>query len=122
MIVLAKLSLKIRGTNGLKNKLNLIAKKDEVKRIVRTNAVELQKGIVRNANFTKGFSTGATKRSVSTNLTFADDGFTAKTGPTTEYAGYVEKGTRKMSAQPFVLPAVKAQKEKFRQDLEELVK
>lgn len=119
---MAKLSIKVIGTNGLKNKLNLIAKKDAVKQIVRRNGAELQRGIVRNATFTKGFSTGATKRSVSTNLTFLDNGLTAKTGPTTEYAGYVEKGTRKMAAQPFVLPAVKAQKEKFRQDLEELVK
>ena len=42
--------------------------------------------------------------------------------PGTNYSPYVEYGTRKMSAQPFVRPAYNAQKEIFKQDLDKLVR
>lgn len=54
--------------------------------------------------------TGFLKRSIF--ITIKDLGLTAKIEPTANYAGYVEYGTRKMGAQPYVRPAYdKATKE-----------
>ena len=90
------------------------------KRVVRQNGGELQQGIVRRADFRKGYQTGTTKRSVQ--LDFEDDGLTALSGPTTEYSPYLEWGTRFMEAQPFVRPAHDEQADQFRKDMERLVK
>ena len=99
---------------GLLDKVGL----DAVKRIVRQNGDELQRGIQNHADFKMGYSTGQTKRSVVLDIT--DDGLTAESGPTTEYSEYLEKGTRFMSAQPFVKPAFDEQKEVFKKDLKKL--
>ena len=72
------------------------------------------------ADFKKGYQTGATKDSIT--LEIVDEGFTAEVGPTTEYSGYLEYGTRKMEAQPFIWPAFNEQVEKFRSDMQRLVK
>jgi len=101
---------------ALKDKVTL----DDVKRVVRTNGQQLQKKIQSNADFSKGYQTGTTKRSV--NLEIKDSGFTADSGPETEYAPYVEYGTRFMEAQPFVRPAFDEQKAKFKSDLQKLMK
>lgn len=54
--------------------------------------------------------TGFLKRSIF--ITIKDLGLTAKIEPTANYASYVEYGTRKMDAQPYVRPAYdKASKE-----------
>ena len=57
----------------------------------------------RHAVFTKGYSTGATKRSISLELTAG--GFEGHVKSGTDYSGYLEKGTRFMEAQPFMKPA-----------------
>jgi len=101
---------------ALKDKVTL----DDVKRVVRTNGQQLQKKIQSNADFSKGYQTGTTKRSV--NLEIKYSGFTADSGPETEYAPYVEYGTRFMEAQPFVRPAFDEQKAKFKSDLQKLMK
>ena len=64
---------------------------------------------------------GATKRSISVNSSKVGR-FKYKVAPGTSYAAYVELGTRKMSAQPFIKPAFDNQKEEFKKDLERLVK
>lgn len=46
--------------------------------------------------------TGHLESSISTDV----DGLTAEIGPTAEYGGYVEYGTSKMSAQPYMGPAI----------------
>lgn len=101
---------------GLLEKVGL----DAVKRIVQHNGSEMQDGIQSNAEFKKGYQTGATHQSV--HLEFEDGGLTANSGPTTEYAPYLEKGTRFMEAQPFVKPAFDEQKKQFKKDLERLTK
>ena len=73
-----------------------------------------------NADFTKGYATGATKHSIG--LEIKDDGFTAEVGATKEYAPYLEYGTRFMDAQPFAKPAYEEQKEKFKSDMKNLAK
>ena len=51
-----------------------------------------------------------------------DGGFTAESGPTTEYAEYLEYGTRFMDAQPFVAPSLEAQTREFQSDMQKLVR
>ncbi|HHJ7995742.1 TPA: HK97-gp10 family putative phage morphogenesis protein [Streptococcus pyogenes] len=120
ILLAADISLKVVGTAGLKKKLELIIKKDAVKKIVRDNGTQLQRKMIKKAVFTKGYSTGATRRSIT--MQIGEGGFSVKVKPGTHYAGYLERGTRFMSKQPFVLPALKEQKVKFRKDLEALVK
>ena len=73
-----------------------------------------------HADFTKGYATGQTKRSIG--LEIMDGGMTAASGPTTEYSEYLEYGTRFMEAQPFVNPALNEQKGKFLDDLQKLMR
>ena len=42
--------------------------------------------------------------------------------PKAEYAAYVELGTRKMEAQPYLKPAFEEQKKQFEKDLQKLVR
>lgn len=112
--------IEIKGLDKLQKKLKDNVTMDDVKRVVRTNGQQLQEGIQRNADFTKGYAMGTTKRSV--RLVIKDSGLTAEAGPTTEYSPYLEYGTRFMEAQPFVQPAYEEQKKKFKSDIEKLMK
>ena len=114
------MSLKITGLKELQAKLNKIQDKQELKNIVKQNGAELNKSTVRNAVFTRGHSTGATRRSIK--LVMKNSGLTAVVSPGTEYSPYLEHGTRFMSKQPFVKPAFNKQAKIFKKDLEKLVK
>lgn len=83
-------SIKITGLKELEKKLKDNVTMNDVKTVVRHNGSELQSKIQRNAEFTKGYQTGTTKRSVGLELT--DGGFTAESGPTTEYAPCLKIG------------------------------
>ena len=72
------------------------------------------------ADFKKGYQTGTTKRSIG--LEIKDGGLTAESSPETEYAPYVEYGTRFMEAQPFVRPALEEQATQFKSDMQKLVR
>jgi HK97 gp10 family phage protein len=72
------------------------------------------------ADFTKGYQTGTTKRSIG--LEIKDDGLTAESAPETEYSPYLEYGTRFMEAQPFVRPALEEQAQQFKSDMQKLVR
>lgn len=117
-----RLALKIKwhGDKELRQKLIKNAELSLAKQIVKTNGAEMQQKMVKNAVFTKGYSTGATRRSITGER--ADNDLTYKAGPHTEYSPYVEYGTRKMAAQPFVRPAFNSQKEKFKEDMDRLVR
>lgn len=114
------MELKFNGLKELNAKLSQIKNLDAAKQIVKNNGADLNVKMVNNAVFTRGYSTGQTRRSITIDL--AHGGLTAKVKPGTEYAPYVEYGTRYMSAQPFVKPAFNAQKEIFKRDLMGLVK
>ena len=115
--------IKITGLDKLQKALKENVTMDDVKKIVRQNGVQMMDKIWRNADFTEGYQTGQTKRSVKeAGINIIDDGFTVEAGATTEYAPYLEHGTRFMSAQPFVGPAEKEQKQKFKRDMEKLVR
>ena len=113
-------SIKIEGLDKLQKKLAKDVTMNDVKRVVRQNGAQLQSKIQEKAEFTKGYQTGTTKGSVTLEIT--DGGFTAESGPTTEYAEYVERGTRFMDAQPFVQPALEEQLPKFKSDMKKLVR
>lgn len=112
--------IKIEGVKELKKALKENATMDDVRRVIKTNGAQLQEKIQRNADFTKGYATGTTKRSVT--LDILPGGMTAEAGPTTEYAEYLEFGTRFMDAQPFVKPALEKQETKFKRDMQKLVR
>lgn len=115
---MAKIS--INGLEKLEKRLKDNVSLNDVKRVVRKNGSELQKKMQEKADFTRGYQTGTTKRSIG--LEIKDGGLTADSGPETEYAPYLEYGTRFMEAQPFVRPALNEQAAKFKSDLQKLVR
>lgn len=112
--------IKVTGLDKLEKALKENVTMNDVKRVVRHNGAELQKKMQENADFTQGYQTGTTKRSIG--LEILDNGLTASVGPETEYSTYLEYGTRFMDAQPFVKPAHDEQKKKFKQDMQKLVR
>ena len=130
---MGSLQFELKGLEKLQTKLQRVAKMEEVERIVEKHGAEMQKKAVNNASKFRGHyegrgknkhfvkPTGATKRSISVNSSKIDR-FRYRVAPGTEYAIYVELGTRKMSAQPFIKPAFDEQKKLFKNDLERLVK
>ena len=130
---MADVRFELKGLEKLQTKLQRVAKMEEVERIVEKHGTEMQKKAVNNASKFRGHyegrgknkhfvkPTGATKRSISVNSNKVGR-FKYKVAPGTAYAAYVELGTRKMSAQPFIKPAFDDQKKLFKDDLERLVK
>lgn len=114
------MNIKIEGLEELQAKLKKNVQMDDVKTVVRHNGQQMAEKMIKNADFKRGYATGQTKRSIT--LEIEDGGMTAKTGPETEYSCYVEYGTRFMDAQPFVRPSYNGQKEKFKSDLNKLMK
>ena len=99
--------LKVEGLDKLEKALKDNVTMNDVKRVVRHHGSQLQR-------------TMQTKRSIG--LEIKDGGFTASVGPETEYSPYLEYGTRFMQAQPFIKPAHDEQKQKFRSDMQKLVR
>lgn len=110
----------ITGLDALQKKLKSNVRMEDVQRVVKYNGAQLQKRMMQKADFKKGYQTGTTKRSIGLALT--DGNMTAEVEPTTEYSPYLEYGTRYMEAQPFVHPAFDEQKEKFKSDMQKLVR
>ena len=113
-------NLTVKGLDKLQKHLKENITMDDVKKVVRQNGAEMQQKMQDNADFTQGYQTGQTKRSIG--LEIIDSGFTAESGPTTEYAPYLEYGTRFMNEQPFVKPALDDQSKKFFSDLRKLMR
>lgn len=114
------MKMKVTGLKELQKALKDNVTMDDVKKVVRQNGSELQRKTQDNADFTKGYATGETKRSIGLEIT--DGGFAAEVEPKTEYAPYLEYGTRFMDAQPFVKPAYDDQVQQFKKDMQRLVK
>ena len=117
---MARGGLTVNGADKLVGKLKRNANLNDVKNVVKMNGSELERRMKRKAVFTKGYSVGATKRSIQNSI--EDNGFTARVRPTTHYSYYLEKGTRFMEAQPFVGPAFYEQKEIFKRDMKRLMR
>ena len=125
---MGNIRFELKGLDKLQAKLQRVAKMEEIERIVEKNGEAMQKKAVKNAQFKGHYRgkkfikpTGATKKSISVNSSKIDR-FKYRVAPGTDYAAYVELGTRKMSAQPFIKPAFDDQKKLFKRDLERLVK
>lgn len=114
------MGIEFNGLDEIIGKLQANCTLNDVKTVVRHNGAELQIKMQRNAVFTRGYSTGTTKRSIS--LEMRDGDLTAAVGPGTEYSPYVEYGTRFMTPQPFVRPSFNEQKTIFKNDLQKLFK
>lgn len=114
--------IKMIGLDELQRKLKANCNLNDVRKVVQVNGDELNKKMKRKTTtaFVKGYSTGDTANTINTEI--RDDGMTAVVGPTTEYAYYVEVGTRFMQAEPFVRPPWEEQKEIFKKDLDKLMK
>ena len=112
--------MKVTGLKELQKALKDNVTMDDVKKVVRQNGSELQRKTQENADFTKGYATGQTKRSIGLEIT--DGGFAAEVEPKTEYSPYLEYGTRFMDAQPFVKPAYDEQVQQFKNDMKRLVR
>ena len=110
----------VKGLDALQKALKDAVTLDDVKQVVSKNGQELNVKMQSYADFTRGYATGQTKRSIG--LELKDSGFTAEVGPETEYSPYLEYGTRFMTAQPFVRPAYEEQKQKFESDMRKLVR
>ena len=110
----------ITGLDTLQKKLKQNVRMEDVQRVVKHNGSGLQQKMMQKADFTGGYATGTTKRSIG--LWLKDGNFTAEVEPGTEYSPYLEYGTRFMDAQPFVRPAFDEQKEKFKSDMQKLVR
>lgn len=112
--------IKVKGLDKLQKALKANVNMNDVKRVVRHNGQQLHRKMQSKADFTRGYATGETKRSIG--LEMKDSGLTASVGPETEYSPYLEYGTRFMDAQPFIKPPFDEQKAKFKQDMQKLVR
>lgn len=107
------------GLDKLQLALLTAQEKKLVRAVVQQNGTELTQKMKRYADFRCGYQTGTTKRSIQPYIT--NDGMTVTVSPGTEYAPYLEYGTRFMIAQPFVRPALNAQGPIFIRDLKKIM-
>lgn len=108
--------IKIVGMEKLQRKLRQNVQMADVKKVVRHNGAEMQAKAQQNAPV----DTGTLKRSIGLEIT--DGGMSAEVEPKADYGAYVELGTRKMEAQPYLKPAFEEQSKEFRKDMQKLVK
>lgn len=113
------MKLEWRGQDKLMSKFERNIKLEMAKKIVKHHGAEMENRMKHEASFNRGYQTGQTKRSIKNTIT--NGGLTTTTRPDTDYASYLEYGTRFMSEQPFVRPAHNVQKELFKDDMDRLV-
>lgn len=118
------MAIKLKGMSELRKHLQKCSSLESVKTVVRKNADDLNKEMKIQASargvFVKGYTVGDTRDSINTEID--DDGLSASVGATTEYAMYVEYGTRFMEAEPFCKTAFDKINPKFQKDLKKLVR
>ena len=110
------MTLRITGTKSLIKRLQKGVSTNDVREAVKLHATMVQKSMQRYVPV----DTGALKRSITIDI--LDTGYTAKIYPTMEYASYVEYGTRKQTAQPYIRPSIEAQGPKFVEDIRKLLR
>lgn len=116
-------TVKLVGMDKLQAKLEWCGtNREAVKAVVSKNGSQLNEKMKAKMRYAyiKGYSHGDTAGSVNTVIT--DAGMTARVGPTTDYAMYVEYGTRFMKAEPAVRPAWEEQIPVFKRDLETIMR
>lgn len=113
-------NIRFTGTKRLKKKLGEVRALKELKKVIHDNTVELANEMQEEAIFTRGYSKGNLRRSISFDI--RDKGLTGRVAPNTEYDQYPEWGTRFMDAQPYAGPALNKQGKKFIEDLNKLMR
>lgn len=107
--------LKIAITVAKDNLPTLIAAaRGQASRIVRKTALDIE----RDAKQTAPVDTGKLRGSIQTS--FSDD-LHAEVGTNTEYAAYVEYGTSRMNAQPYMTPAAERNRAAFEAAFKQLL-
>lgn len=89
-----------------------------VMNIVKKNGSQMANKMRKNMQAAYQHPTGRTKGSVAEN--YANAGFSVSVGPHTEYAPYLEYGTRFMAPRPTVRPAFLAQSAIFTSDMKKV--
>lgn len=100
------MDINFEGLEELRNGLLKEVTMEKKKSAVRKHTTRLKSSAIKHAVFTGGrtgkYSTGATRRSIEAEYQPTQ----GKAKATTGYSGYPEGGTRFMSAQPFMKPAM----------------
>ena len=111
----------LTGDKELQKALLNRAKNKVIQAIVKRNTTQVQQQAMKNASstYTKGYSTGATKKSIG--IGFENGGLTGITGLGMAYNPYTEYGTRFMAAEPLLGPIFKRQKSVFISDIKKVV-
>lgn len=124
------MKMEIQGLEELQRDLKRLSKtKNDVKDVVKKHGSQMLQKAMKKARhtasggvFAKGYTTGHTRRNLQQNgVKISDGGLTATVESTTNYAAYVEHGTRYMEAQPYMKPAYEKQKILFEEDIEKVV-
>lgn len=113
------MGVKLEGFDELQAKLKKNVKLEDVKTVVQYHGSEMQTTAQMVCPVAR-VNGGTLRDSITLELT--DGGFTAEVEPHTNYAAYVEYGTRYMSAQPYIRPAFIQQSTRFKSDLRKLTK
>ena len=88
---------------------------DKIKQVVQIAARNIEKDAKQRMTDWPAVDTGDTRSSI-----FVDPGspsFSQHIGPTTEYAPFIEFGTRYMSARPYMIPALEKEAPRFKEAL-----
>ena len=112
----------LNGLKELQAALEQRISKKEIIDVVKTNTTEVQQAAMAKTSsaYTRGYSTGDTKKSIG--IEFGNGGMSGLIGMGMEYNPYTERGTRFMAAEPVLDPVFHKQKTKFKSDLEKLLK
>lgn len=119
---MSNISFSVTGVDKLSKALLSRASAGDIKSVVKRNTTQMQQQAMSNASsvYTKGYSTGDTKKSIG--ISFKDSGMSGVTGLGMEYNQYTELGTRFMAAEPLLKPVFNKQKTVFKSDVEKLLK
>lgn len=107
-------NVEIIGVERVVGKLRKNATMNDVKNVVKSNVSDMTK----NAQRLSPVDTGRLKGSIVATI----DDLEGSTDVGAHYGGYVNNGTRFMSAQPFLTNAFELQRGNFRREMEMLVK
>lgn len=120
------MSFNITGLETLEQKVSDKKSLVKVKAVIRKCTADLDAEMQRQAHFgryelknPKRFSTGALRQSIT--MSIENGGLQGRVGPDVTYAGFVEYGTRFMTAEPYLRPAVNVIKPEFIKYLKEIV-
>lgn len=111
------MAVKVEGIQELAKALSDKPKKVDkgIKLIVSKYGADLEVCMSDKAPVDTGYLMG------SVTLSIKKGGYTAEVEPTAQYASYVEYGTRRMKAQPFVKPSYELIKPRFKQAIKMIV-